>query len=555
MAATILPKNVAVLVVHGMGQQIPFETLDAVAHNLGAKPDPHFRRVSLDGQRLARVELRMEDATTAPMNVHLYEAYWAPLTEGQIGLGGVMAFLWRAGLNGVFNGLREFDRWIFGRRERFAPPIRTVVFVLVALAVVGSLVVMNGAIAAVAAAMALYHDSGGWLTRGLRGDLTTVFTWVLAAALAFMIALALNRLLRRRTGARAAGVLAVALFSALVGAIVQAGVAIPLLALYHAGHPDAVTALPAWVGWITAGASRGATVVLAGAIILVTLSLLGTISVRTIRELVVSKSGWFSAVVTALFIGLVLSVAIDVAYFAGILRGSASSPPLLAQPAAIWLILLAVSAYVRSILVQYVGDVAIYVQPQALDRYSDTRTKIKTSVGDVARAIYRAREGGAPYDAVMLVGHSLGSVIAYDTLNLLLWEDSVLPANERRDVARRTKLLLTFGSPLDKTAFFFTAQGRQRGMEVRQRLAVTGQPIIEAEANRTFRWINIHSRWDVISGKLDYYDRPRPKTNAGAVENVIDREATTFFAAHIEYWDNQEVFKALRAVITGTQYP
>ena len=44
------------------------------------------------------------------------------------------------------------------------------------------------------------------------------------------------------------------------------------------------------------------------------------------------------------------------------------------------------------------------------------------------------------------VGHSLGSVIAYDALNRLLRDDAA--ASVALEVKKRTKLLLTFGSPL-----------------------------------------------------------------------------------------------------------
>jgi hypothetical protein len=56
--------------------------------------------------------------------------------------------------------------------------------------------------------------------------------------------------------------------------------------------------------------------------------------------------------------------------------------------------------------------------------------------------------------------------------------------------------------------------------------------------------VNIHSPWDIISGKLDYYDRP-DRSNRHAVENISDKDATTLLAAHVEYWRNDLLFETI----------
>jgi hypothetical protein len=227
------------------------------------------------------------------------------------------------------------------------------------------------------------------------------------------------------------------------------------------------------------------------------------------------------------------------------------------RPAVIWVLLVLASAIVRSFLVQYVGDVAIYVESQTLDRYFQVRDRIKQSVRDTARAVY-----GAPgrdsrrfaYESVFVVGHSLGSVIAYDTLNRLLWDDTTAPVTQDLDVRGRTRLLLTFGSPLDKTAFFFAMQRKRGGSALREMLAATVQPIIDDVRFRTFRWINFYSPWDIISGSLDYYDLP-DGSNPYPVENRVDPDATTFLWAHVEYWQSTLVYDALHGEIAGWPLP
>jgi hypothetical protein len=213
----------------------------------------------------------------------------------------------------------------------------------------------------------------------------------------------------------------------------------------------------------------------------------------------------------------------------------------------VWPFLIALSAKVRTLMVEYVGDVAIYVQPNKLDRFDDVRTKIKKTVSDVATAIYLACEPGTNeflYQDVAVVAHSLGSVIAYDTLNRLMLDDWL--GNSHLGIADRTNSMVTFGSPLDKTAFFFTIQGKQV-MHVRELLAATVQPIIESYRNfRKFRWINVYSRNDVVSGKLVFYDLPCMQTPKEApplaVHNLIDPDNSVPLVAHVDYWKNELVW-------------
>ena len=106
---------------------------------------------------------------------------------------------------------------------------------------------------------------------------------------------------------------------------------------------------------------------------------------------------------------------------------------------------------------------------------------------------------------------------------------------------RRGPGCLKFGSPLDKTAFIFGAQGA--GTEAREALAASVQPLI-SDAQVRPRWVNIYSTWDIISGSLDYYDLP-DRSNRHPVENIKDPKATTLLAAHVEYWRNEKLFEAL----------
>jgi succinate dehydrogenase hydrophobic anchor subunit len=226
----------------------------------------------------------------------------------------------------------------------------------------------------------------------------------------------------------------------------------------------------------------------------------------------------------------------------------------LANPAWVWPFLILFSAQVREIMVQYVGDVAIYVRPNKLDRFDAVRTEIKAAARSVVSALFTSYElktdpVAAPkfqYDKIALVGHSLGSVIAYDTLNRLMLDDWL--CNGALQIAERTATLVTFGSPLNKTAFLFTIQGTDTS-HIRERLAATVQPLIMSYRKfRKFKWINVYSRNDIVSGLLKFYDLPGyqdPPVPEVAVQNVKDRDAAVPLMAHVAYWKNKTVWTQL----------
>jgi hypothetical protein len=232
------------------------------------------------------------------------------------------------------------------------------------------------------------------------------------------------------------------------------------------------------------------------------------------------------------------------AWLVGIVYGYVpTSVGIMLGVAAIWAVALGVSYIVRSFLVEYVGDVAVYVASHKLDRFYETRQRIKKESLRIVEAIYR--HGG--YASHVCVAHSLGSVIAYDTVNRLLNEWRADPA---LDVPRRTRGLLTFGSPLDKTAFLFRAQSEFS--DVREAMAAAAQPLITAYSNRPI-WINIYADGDPIGGRLDYYDNLEKPSTAGTpggrVQNVKDDEAWIPLVAHTQYWTNRKFLDALRSLI------
>ena len=556
----------ALFFTHGMGQPIPFETIDQVATSLREldvrlghdNPKPVGRTVKSGEDWLNRIELRLKSGEDT-VEVHLYEGYWAPLTEGRTTARNVIGFLTGAGLNGLRHTKGRFRRWLFGKYPVLPIPVRTVFFLLTALATVVSLAAMNFAVAIVVAALAVIHPRPAWLSENLFADLTTTFDAVVTIMALFGLTLGVSVLTRRLQWPRkvrtAWSILTLVVFALAVFVIVLAGTAIPFMFYGHVRD--------------LAGGSRfaylladrelveGFSTVFDASALRIAFAAAAIVAARWIwrilkglrRDLEDGKTALYTVASAVAFFALIAGVVILVDFFMETFSENAPAGSPLARHAA-WPLLVAASIYIRRILVQFAGDVAIYVMPYKLDAFNDLRREIKQRVYQAAKAVYSERG----YDRVIVVGHSLGSVIAYDALNMLILEDeshsrgeaaAASPPAENRylDVVNRTPLFLTFGSPLDKTAFIFAVQARGTS-EAREALAGSVQPLIQNYERRPAKWINVWSPWDIISGRLDLYDLPPDLhdfpvlTLARRVRNVRDEEATTLLIAHTEYWKN-----------------
>src|SRR6478752_6085531 len=149
--------RLAVFVTHGMGQ-VPFVTVDDLVATLRTHPalaeaKPHAEVVQLGDQMLQRVALHLPGLNR---DIHFYEGYWAPLTEGAVTLRDVVRFLFSAGFNGIRNSETTFHRWAFGEPRAFEIPVRTWAYLVVAVLAVCALVSMNAVVGLVTAAKAAF---------------------------------------------------------------------------------------------------------------------------------------------------------------------------------------------------------------------------------------------------------------------------------------------------------------------------------------------------------------------------------------------------------------
>ena len=521
----------AIFIAHGMGQQVPFDTLTAVACGLlHSDAKGQARILDVGDQRVQRLEMEVDDKP-----VHVYEGYWAPLTEGAVGIKDVLRFLFSGAVNGISlaTGSGVFQRY----KTKHKIPASTVASILGVLLVLSSLIVMNAIIAAVLATRFTF-GTPGWVTNAMLEDLATMFEIVLVAAVISGAGLMLSK--KPKGGGRRALIIPVNVLLVVTALlIVVAGlVGVPLIvARDRVGTVSRLWLEPSWLKLIfrcsVILAALGVLLYLAYKIVhfLWRRRLPKECRAENAKDDTPPRSGGGRGLAVLV---ILVCVAITAALL-GTLWHYWSSFDVGARSAGVFALLALLSAFIRQVLVQYVGDVAAYVQPHKVDRFYHLRDEIKTLVYNRMCAVYECKE--PRYERILIVGHSLGSVVVYDALNRLINDDDlVTDATKKRDVINRTPLLLTFGSPLDKTAFIFHVNSTPKDVDAKEALAATVQPILDG--HRPAAWINVYSPQDIISGKLDYY---------GVVDNKPDPKAATPLAAHVQYWDNDLIYDIMKS--------
>ena len=207
-----------------------------------------------------------------------------------------------------------------------------------------------------------------------------------------------------------------------------------------------------------------------------------------------------------------------------------------------------VQEWVRSrldaMLVDYVGDVAIYTTTSPLAAEYATRQKALNGAVAFTTAVLQDAEN----DRVVLAGHSLGSVIAYDTVNRLIASEHL----GRIDL-RKLDGLITFGSPLDRILLYFlrdvasTDEVRLRILEqihsfrTRRFYEYVHAQLGEVHADwlergKHVQWLNFYNANDPISSELRFYE---PVTNHALPPTIADEGMN---AAHARYWVSHEMF-------------
>lgn len=498
-------KATALLVIHGIGEQNPYETLDLVARAFvryfrGRNQIPVIHPERIRHADWTEVAVHLDFPAHERERLSLFEFYWAPYTEGKATYRGVLGWLLRTLLS----------------------PLRYLADNLLALRDSRS------------------HNSAGqvvWLMLREVGRATFVYVpfLVLVGILTILlvqgftpvreVSRALSATARREPNLVAlAGVaLCITVASVLVLFVVR-----ELWQWWHRRTPS--VGRVAEVAWV-------------------------------IMASVFALGFWMGA----LWVGRLGNV--DLSPYATILL----------RPSHLWLLVFVVLVlWLRRVLLDYVGDIAVYVTADAKSASYEARTAIlKASSAALARLL-------RGYDRVIVLGHSLGSVIAYDTINELLsqaWaspESAAAPAAPPVGMPDLAKLkgLVTFGSPLDKVYYFFREHvpadqavraqilsflysfrrgysGRTYG-DFKFAYPETPQEVAGHEANAfptlpSFRWLNIWSWMDPVSGPLSFYrleERDR-----------LRRWYWMWGLAHLAYWNDPKLYEATAERFLGPSVP
>ncbi|MGD1046971.1 MAG: hypothetical protein ABR936_16835 [Bacteroidota bacterium] len=167
------------------------------------------------------------------------------------------------------------------------------------------------------------------------------------------------------------------------------------------------------------------------------------------------------------------------------------------------------------IVTGYLGDVAIYTTTDEKSKYYRIRQQILNESQTLVEAVL----DDDAYDRVIIAGHSLGSVIAYDTLDRINIKAN-LPEGKKLPIQKLAGLI-TFGSPLDKIAFFFRERTRP-GEYIRRKIlahlhSFKAKPLSPDEGGQKVSdpikpklekmpWVNYYANNDPVSGHLDFYN-------------------------------------------------
>lgn len=195
------------------------------------------------------------------------------------------------------------------------------------------------------------------------------------------------------------------------------------------------------------------------------------------------------------------------------------------------------------LFVDYIGDVAVYTSEDLRSKWHEVREDVLN--GALEKLLTLINED---YDRIILVGHSLGSVVLYDALNRLnlnMNDDAVL-------AAKRHKLfeLITLGSPLDMTALYLEEHigedeyvkrlimDHVHGFRRRWPELTTPEGLVlesyVTDCLSHLRWTNYWDVRDPMSGPLCEYL---------GVHNVQVDNERAFGWAHLGYFDNEQIYR------------
>jgi len=519
---------VALVVIHGIGQQERYETLSALATGMDSVPAndparfpvtcgfdpaegrparvtvrPQFGAAASDTTGVQALTWREDRPTEPPVPIDIYEVYWSPLAQRT------------RSMRDVFHWLREvlvMTALRFGARR---PP--------------------NGPFASTGAPVP------ATLTE-IRHKALREVRFVLAGALAlfglcisvgFGFALAFERATGQPPDRLLSDPLAqLRLAFAAVPMMAWALTAILLYALGMLGG--------GW--WRLAGLRREMR------------------RIGPVAQLHGTESVYYSASFTRLeklrgavnqhFFRSQLAQAVGIMAIGGLVWG----PPEWAAALGLAAVLLAgqqIWYALKGFVTGYLGDIPTYVMASENAETYEARSRIQEKGRAVLLSVLEARqsnrEGATPqYEQVLVLGHSLGSVVGRDVL-LSLYQMAEGAHDREAQLNRlgRIKAWVTFGSPLRKTQSFF---------EIKSQPTPTLESLRRAADAALFRllpWYNFWEMNDLVANPL----RDRYPVKYERCIQLRATERTPLFT-HNDYWQSTEFLGSVLCLARGLHpYP
>jgi hypothetical protein len=219
---------------------------------------------------------------------------------------------------------------------------------------------------------------------------------------------------------------------------------------------------------------------------------------------------------------------------------------------------------IRLFLTTAIGGLAVYLGSDTLSKNFAARSQILSECTAAVQNLLAVHPDvpAAPgqvaqYDRVILPAHSLGTVIAYDTLSDLRVTDAA--EFDEKHVARlappsapelsRISALFSFGCPLNKVYYFFRARIGEKATILNLVLyslhnfrlhvpppvgIIPPEPPGNMPFCPTFKWLNVWCKLDMISGPMLFYR---------ADDNETVRQGFDPATAHTRYWANPHLYE------------
>ena len=222
--------------------------------------------------------------------------------------------------------------------------------------------------------------------------------------------------------------------------------------------------------------------------------------------------------------------------------------------------------FISKCRVDLLTDVVIYCLHDQRSSYYEIREKV---LSGAVKELTGLLKSGEDYGQIIVVGHSLGSVIAYDALNRIARDMSTPSHSLAVEQVQKIKGLVTFGSFLDVVACFFQEHVSSRN-KLEQWIKVERHAFrkpaarypdnpIDYDKLNNVKWLNFYHPDDVVADRplfsyqLEEKDqipcyREGPKWWGFLCKTPIIAtfaKSRKAMDAHDSYWENDEMYQKI----------